>query len=86
MIVELYSIKDELNEYAAPIPFFEERQAKRYFKDQCNGGNEFLTRNKEDFSLVRLGTMNTETGEINKENFGIVMKGEETNERKNNTL
>ena len=87
MIVELYSIKDELNEYTTPIPLYDERQAKRYFKDQCEGGNPFMTRNKEDFSLVYLGKFNTDTGTIDQDKIKIIMKGEEANVcRENNTI
>lgn len=86
MVTILYSIKDKLSEYSSPIPFYDERQAVRYFIDQCTGGNQWITRNKEDFSLVRLGTMDTETGNINNEGFQEVMKGEEINGKRNDTL
>lgn len=62
MIMEMYSIKDELNGYTTPIPMQSEEIAKRYFKDQYLG-NPTVKNSPEDFSIWHMGTFDTETGE-----------------------
>lgn len=61
MILEMYAIKDELNGFTTPIPINTEEIAKRYFKDQMLG-NPTMTNSKEDFSLWKMGTFDTESG------------------------
>lgn len=61
MILEMYAIKDELNGFTTPIPINTEEIAKRYFKDQMLG-NPTMKNSKEDFSLWKMGTFDTESG------------------------
>lgn len=61
MILEMYAIKDELNGFTTPIPINTEEIAKRYFKDQMIG-NPTMNNSKEDFSLWKMGTFDTESG------------------------
>lgn len=63
MILKLYSIKDELSEYASPLPFQDEAQAKRYFRYQVES-SKLMSDNPEDFSIWEIGTFNTENGYI----------------------
>lgn len=61
MIMEMYAIKDELNGFTCPIPIAGEEIAKRYFKDQMIG-NVTMKNSKEDFSLWKMGTFDSESG------------------------
>lgn len=61
MIMEMYSIKDELNGYTPAIPIMSEDLAKRYFKDQYEG-NVTIKNSPKDFSLWKMGTFDTESG------------------------
>lgn len=63
MILKLYCIKDELSEYASPLPFQDEAQAKRYFRYTAEN-NKMMADNPEDFSIWEVGTFNTENGYI----------------------
>lgn len=66
MIMALYAIKDELNGYTSPIPFMNEELARRYLKDQYMS-NPTVKNTPEDFSIWKLGTLETETGHIESE-------------------
>lgn len=66
MKMKMYSIKDELNGYTTPIPIPGDDIAKRYFKEQVYT-NPTIKNTKEDFSIWRMGTFNTETGEYENE-------------------
>lgn len=66
MKIKMYSIKDELNGYTTPIPITNDELAKRYFKEQVIT-NPTIKNSKEDFSIWRMGTFNTETGEYENE-------------------
>lgn len=70
MMLEMYAIKDELNGFTTPIPFVGEELAKRYLKDQVLG-NPTLKNSPKDFSLWRMGTFDTETGEYIQGNESI---------------
>lgn len=61
MIMQMYSIKDELNGYTTPIPFMSEDIAKRYFWDQYQG-NPTINNSPKDFSLWNMGTFDTDSG------------------------
>lgn len=63
MKMALYAIKDELNGYTSPIPFMNEELARRYLKDQYMT-NPTVKNTPEDFSIWILGTLDTETGQI----------------------
>lgn len=60
MIMELYAIKDELSEFAAPQVHKDEANAKRWFRMICED-NGFMKANPEDFSLWLVGGYDTET-------------------------
>lgn len=61
MIMDMYSIKDELNGYSPAIPIMSEDLAKRYFKDQYEG-NVTIKNSPKDFSMWKIGTFDTESG------------------------
>ena len=61
MILNMYSIKDELNGYTCPIPMISEEVAERYFKDQMIG-NVTMKNSPKDFSLWKMGTFDSECG------------------------
>ena len=76
MILECYSIKDELNGYTVPIPMVNDDVAKRYFHDQLKE-NVCMKNQPADFSLWYLGQFNTETGAIvsNEETKRLLERG-----------
>lgn len=61
--LKLYSIKDELSGYAAPIPFQEENMAIRWFREKLRDGG-MMEHNKEDFSLWYMGEFDLNEGQI----------------------
>lgn len=63
MIINLYSIKDLLNGYAAPVVMPNHESAKRWFQDMATE-NPTIGNNKEDFTVHFIGHLDTETGEI----------------------
>lgn len=71
MIYSMYSIKDELNGHTTPIPIASDELAKRYFKDQVLT-NQTIQNSKEDFSIWKMGTFNTETGEYKNNNPQLI--------------
>lgn len=77
MILEMYSIKDELNGYTTPIPMVSEEIAERYFKDQMLG-NVTMKNSPKDFSLWKMGTFDTEAGNFINEPGGmkLIQRGE----------
>lgn len=63
MIINLYAIKDVLNDFAPPVVMPNHESAKRWYEDM-KVNNPTIGNNEEDFSIHFIGTMNTETGEI----------------------
>lgn len=63
MIFNLYAIKDELSEFAAPMVIQDDTQAIRYFKNKVFE-NKMMLDNPEDFSIWRIGKYETETAII----------------------
>lgn len=61
MILEMYSIKDELNGFTTPIPIATEEIAKRYLLDQVKG-NPTIGNSPKDFSLWKMGTFDSDSG------------------------
>lgn len=57
----LYSIKDELSEFAAPIMLKDDNVAKRYFHLQLEN-TPLLKDNPTDFSIWCVGEVDTNTG------------------------
>lgn len=74
MILKTYAIKDEHNGYATPIPFPNDETAKRYFREMQQE-NITIRYTPEDFSIWRLGTFNTETGET-QNNVTLLERGQ----------
>lgn len=81
MKLELYSIKDELSDYAAPIPFMNCDAAKRWFRTELES-KDYLKYNKNDYSLWYQGIYDTETGFINGGMCELVERGHMTNGNK----
>lgn len=63
MILKLYSIKDELSEFASPVTIQDEANAKRFFRYQVEN-TKIMADNPEDFSIWEIGEFNSETGEM----------------------
>lgn len=63
MILNLYSIKDVLNGYAAPVIMPNHATAIRWFQDMCEE-NLSMKNHMDDFSVHFIGQLNSETGEI----------------------
>lgn len=63
MIFGLYSIKDELSGFSAPIPMEDDKQAKRYFKQRLID-TSIMKSNPTDFSIWCIGQFDTNTGVI----------------------
>lgn len=61
MIFNLYAIKDELSEFAAPICIEDDKQAIRFFKNKVFENN-MMSSNPMDFSIWNIGKYETETG------------------------
>lgn len=61
MILNMYSIKDELNGFTAMIPFMNDDLAKRYLRDQTIE-NPTIKNTPQDFSIWRIGAFDSETG------------------------
>lgn len=61
MIFKMYSVRDELRGYHAPIPFENEELAKRWFDDRMNQDN-IMHDHPEDFNLYYMGTFDNESG------------------------
>lgn len=60
MIFNLYAIKDELSEFAAPLCIEDDAQAVRFFKNKVFE-NRMMMDNPEDFSIWKIGKYETET-------------------------
>lgn len=82
MKLEMYTIKDELSEYAAPLPFTDCDNAKRYFRTQLEE-NVFMKHNKKDFSLWYMGLFDTVTGEMQENFCKLVERGVERGNEEN---
>lgn len=81
MNYKLYSIKDELSGFTAPIPFINEELAKRWFKTIVNT-ETMKANNKDDYSLYYMGEFDEIEGTITYEEKKVkkIMKGTECNE------
>lgn len=64
MIAQLYTMKDELTEFTPGlVPFEEDAQAKRWFRDYV-ANNSMMRKNPEDYSIWKVGTIDTKTGKV----------------------
>lgn len=59
----LYSIKDELSGYAAPVMIKDEDLTKRYFKNVVEN-NDMIKTSPKDFSIWEIGYFDTDTATI----------------------
>ena len=73
MIYNIYSIRDHWTGYMPPTYDVNDASAMRNFRHAMMVGDSVFVTHKEDFSLYRLGTFNTETGEINIEETGVLI-------------
>lgn len=62
MTLEMYSIKDRLQKFIPPVPMSNEDVAQRWFKEMMHE-NITMRMTPEDFSLWKLGTWDSDTGE-----------------------
>lgn len=74
MIFNLYSIKDELSGYGAPVPIETEEESKRYFRLQQET-SPMIKNNPGDFSIWHVGTFESDTGEITATVPNLVERG-----------
>lgn len=75
----IYSIYDTASA-AYMRPFFQQSdgQALRSFSDIANDPNHDIGRHPEDYTLVRIGTFNDQTGKIDPENPESLITGLES--------
>ena len=63
MIINMYSINDILNGYAAPVVMPNHESAKRWFADMAIQ-NPTIGNNEKHFTVHFIGQLDTETGVI----------------------
>lgn len=63
MIRNLYSLKDTKSEFNLPFPDVNDFTAIRHTQNALKDKNEF-SMNPEDFQLYKIGSFNTENGEL----------------------
>lgn len=63
MKLKMYSLKDEYNGFAPPIPFANEEIAKRWFKEM-KAENLTVKNSPGDFSVWEVGTFDGDTGKF----------------------
>lgn len=63
MKFNLYSIKDELSGFGAPVPIEDDDQAKRYFRMQKETSTLIKT-NPADFSIWEVGSFESDEGRV----------------------
>lgn len=66
----LYAVEDVCAGYGDPVTVVKEELAKREFLNRCK-----KSMNPEDLRLYRLGSYETETGEIFPEKPELILKG-----------
>lgn len=62
MSMQLFSIKDKLNEFYAPHPYPNEDLAKRDFMLAVKSGDDLLSKCPADFALYHVGVFDTKKG------------------------
>lgn len=67
----LYAVEDVCAGFGDPVTCVKEELAKREFINRCK-----KSMNPEDMRLYRLGSFETETGEIFAEKPELILKGE----------
>lgn len=78
MKIELYTIKDELSEFAPPLPLNDEENAKRYLAYKLKT-DDFMKLSPKDFSIWKCGEMDTVTGEVKGMMPQLIERGHEDN-------
>lgn len=63
MMFNLYAIKDELSEFASPLPIEDDAQAKRFFIYKVTT-EPLMKDNPKDFSIWKIGSYDSLTGRI----------------------
>lgn len=61
MIMEMYSIKDRLQNFIPPVPFANEQIAQRWYKEMLSE-NLTMRMSPGDFGLWKLGEWDSDTG------------------------
>lgn len=61
MIMEMYSIKDRLQNFIPPVPFANEQIAQRWYKEMLSE-NLTMKMSPGDFGLWKLGEWDSDTG------------------------
>lgn len=61
MIMEMYSIKDRLQNFIPPVPFANEQIAQRWYKEMLSE-NLTMKMSPSDFGLWKLGEWDSDTG------------------------
>lgn len=78
MKFQMYCIKDELSEYAAPVITESEAQAKRYFRHTVET-TKMMKDNPEDFSIWYVGEFNSEEGTVKGETPKLIERAKGDN-------
>ena len=79
MIMEMYSIKDRLQNFIPPVPMANEDIAQRWFKEMMHE-NTTMKLAPEDFGLWKLGEWNSDTGEWTEDIREVIYRGNIQNE------
>lgn len=74
MTLTLYSLKDEHNGYAAPIPFANDEIARRWFKEM-KAENITVKYSPGDFSIWKIGEFDSETGRFTDTKHNLIERG-----------
>lgn len=89
MVYNVYSVLDVNVGYSAPICHDNDAVAMRFFENACSDKHSIWYTHSSDFSLMRIGTFDTGTGEFtstpvakvcNAFDFVSRMKGEDYND------
>lgn len=73
-MLNLYSVFDQkAKAYLAPFAMTNDDVAMRAFADTVNDGESPMAKHPEDYTLIRLGTFDDDTGEITKPELAEVL-------------
>ena len=75
MILNIYSMRDQLTGYLQPTFEVNDNVAVRNFSFAINNKDSLLYANPKHFDLYKIGSFNTETAEIIKSEPTIVVTG-----------
>lgn len=76
MKLVLFTILDRASAaYMRPFSFLSVGQAERSFRDLCNDKDHEVGRHPEDYTLVRCGQFDDNTGQLLPENVETILSG-----------